>query len=317
MLKQGELAAGQSFEVPATATAPDADHRQARGAAHFGRHRRRAAGRPGGDARVANVSLLGRRPAARPGRGAGRRPPQPPRPAPRAAGPRADDRAAHGAGARAAPPRRRDAAPEHHQRQLIFSAATAARGQRGAIRQIDQEDVRDAFQIDPLLRCCSARWRSRPAAAQRRQATPEQRIERLEKQVRQVQGRIFPKGQPVDTAGFIDDPAATQASVTALITRLDAVERQMAEMTRSSEENGNRIAVMEADLARLRADQDRRLRALETGAAPAAGDAAAPATGEADADVAARAASPMVETPARRARRRPGADARRRRRSRL
>lgn len=103
-----------------------------------------------------------------------------------------------------------------------------------------------------------------PAAAQRRQPTPEQRIDRLEKQVRQVQGRIFPKGQPVDTAGFVDDPAATQASVTTLITRLDAVERQLAEMTRSSEENGNRIAVMEADLARFRADQERRLRALET-----------------------------------------------------
>jgi len=113
-----------------------------------------------------------------------------------------------------------------------------------------------------------------PAAAQRRQATPEQRIDRLEKQVRQVQGRIFPKGQPVDTAGFIDDPAATQASVTALITRLDGVERQLAEMTRSSEENGNRIAVMEADLARLRADQERRLRALETDAAAAAARAA-------------------------------------------
>jgi TolA-binding protein len=109
-----------------------------------------------------------------------------------------------------------------------------------------------------------------PAAAQRRQATPEQRIERLEKQVRQVQGRIFPKGQPVDTAGFNDEPAATQASVTNLITRLDAIERQMAEVTRSSEENGNRIAVMEADLARLRADQERRLRALETAPAAAA-----------------------------------------------
>ncbi|MCY7398981.1 MAG: hypothetical protein LH466_09130 [Sphingomonas bacterium] len=112
-----------------------------------------------------------------------------------------------------------------------------------------------------------------PAAAQRREATPEQRIERLEKQVRQVQGRIFPKGQPVDTAGFVDEPAATQGSVTTLITRLDTVERQLAEMTRSSEENGNRIAVMEADLARLRADQERRLRALETGAAAVAAGA--------------------------------------------
>jgi TolA-binding protein len=118
-----------------------------------------------------------------------------------------------------------------------------------------------------------------PATAQRRQATPEQRIERLEKQVRQVQGRIFPKGQPVDTAGFNDEPAATQASVTALITRLDGVERQLAEMTRSSEENGNRIAVMEADLARLRADQERRLRALETAPA-AAGTASEPADGD-------------------------------------
>ena len=75
-----------------------------------------------------------------------------------------------------------------------------------------------------------------PAAAQRREATPEQRIERLEKQVRQVQGRIFPKGQPVDTAGFSDEPAATQASVTALITRLDGVERQLAEIAAAEAE---------------------------------------------------------------------------------
>ncbi|MBA3729313.1 MAG: hypothetical protein H0W92_00680, partial [Sphingomonas sp.] len=78
-----------------------------------------------------------------------------------------------------------------------------------------------------------------PAGAQRREASPEQRIERLEKQVRQVQGRIFPKGQPVDTAGFIDDPAASQASVTALMSRIGEVERQLTEVTRSSEENGN------------------------------------------------------------------------------
>ncbi len=134
-----------------------------------------------------------------------------------------------------------------------------------------------------------------PAAAQRRQATPEQRIERLEKQVRQVQGRIFPKGQPVDTAGFIDEPAATQASVTALITRLDGVERQLAEMTRSSEENGNRIAVMEADFARLRADQERRLRVLETAPAAAATGAG---TSDPDSDtdaVVSPAPKPVVE----------------------
>lgn len=107
-----------------------------------------------------------------------------------------------------------------------------------------------------------------PAAAQRRPPTPEQRIDRLEKQVRQVQKQVFPKGQPADTAGFSDDPAATQESVNNLGGRLDAIERQLADIVRQSEENGNRVAVMEAELARLRADQDRRIRALET--APAA-----------------------------------------------
>jgi len=110
-----------------------------------------------------------------------------------------------------------------------------------------------------------------PADAQRRPPTPEQRIDRLEHQVRQVQKQVFPKGQPADTAGFSDDPAATQDSVNSLNSRLDAVERQLADILRQSEENGNRVAQMEAEVARLRADQDRRLRALET--APSTGDA--------------------------------------------
>ncbi len=103
-----------------------------------------------------------------------------------------------------------------------------------------------------------------PAIAQKRQPTPEQRIERLEKQVRQVQKQVFPKGQPAETAGFSDDPAATQESVNSLTGRLDAIERQLSDIVRQSEENGNRVAVMETELARLRADQDRRIRALET-----------------------------------------------------
>ena len=106
-----------------------------------------------------------------------------------------------------------------------------------------------------------------PAAAQKRQPTPEQRIERLEKQTRQLQKQVFPKGQPADTAGFSDDPAATQDSVSNLNNRIDAVERQMAEILRQAEENGNRVGVMEAEIARLRAEQERRLRALETGPA--------------------------------------------------
>lgn len=134
-----------------------------------------------------------------------------------------------------------------------------------------------------------------PAAAQRRPPTPEQRIDRLEKQVRQVQRQVFPKGQPADTAGFSDDPAATQESVNNLGGRLDAIERQLADIVRQSEENGNRVAVMEAELARIRADQDRRLRALETAPAPA--EPGAEEQQSEQAEVPPPAPQPKVETP--------------------
>lgn len=112
-----------------------------------------------------------------------------------------------------------------------------------------------------------------PALAQR-VATPEQRIERLEKQLRQVQRQVFPKGQPADTAGFSDEPAATQSSFRTLDDRLNGLERQLADVLRQSEENGHRVTVMEAELARLRSDQEQRLGALERAAAAA--QAAAP-----------------------------------------
>jgi len=115
-----------------------------------------------------------------------------------------------------------------------------------------------------------------PAEAQQRQVSPEQRVERLERQVRQLQGRIFPKGQPVDTAGYSDDPAASQVVVTALSNRLDNIERSLTEITRTNEENAQRIGTLEAEIARLKADSDQRIRALENAPPPAA---AAPANG--------------------------------------
>ena len=117
------------------------------------------------------------------------------------------------------------------------------------------------------------------AADARDPVTPEQRIERLERQVRQVQRSVFPKGQPADTAGFTDAPAATQETVTSLTGRLDAIERQMTDLVRSSEENTHRLSVMEADLARLRADNEQRFKAIEAaagGAAPATTSEAVP-----------------------------------------
>jgi TolA-binding protein len=104
---------------------------------------------------------------------------------------------------------------------------------------------------------------SSPAPAQRPAPTPEQRLDRLERQIEQMQRQVFPKGRPADTAGFAYDPAATQSSVLTLDQRLDALERQMADLLRQSEENGNRMRNVEADVAKLRSDQDQRMSALE------------------------------------------------------
>jgi TolA-binding protein len=93
--------------------------------------------------------------------------------------------------------------------------------------------------------------------------TPEQRLDRLERQVQQVQRQVFPKGRPADTAGFADDPAATQSSVVTLDQRLDALERQMADLVRQSEENGNRLRTLESGVSQLKTDQEQRIAAIE------------------------------------------------------
>jgi TolA-binding protein len=111
----------------------------------------------------------------------------------------------------------------------------------------------------------SASFATIPAAAmaQRQPPSPEQRLERLERQVQEVQRQVFPRGRPAATAGFSDEPAATQSSVATLDQRLDALERQMSDILRQSEENGHRLQSLEADLAKLRTDQDQRIATLE------------------------------------------------------
>jgi TolA-binding protein len=120
--------------------------------------------------------------------------------------------------------------------------------------------------------------------------SPEQRIDRLERQVQQMQRQIFPKGRPADTAGFADDPAASQSSVVSLDQRLNALEKQMADLVRLSEENGNRLRTVETGLGQMKADQDQRISALEQRITDAA--TATPAQ-------AAEAAPPAAAAPAR------------------
>ena len=122
------------------------------------------------------------------------------------------------------------------------------------------------------------------AVAQRPPPSPEQRIDRLERQVNEMQRRVFPKGKPADTAGFSDDPAATQSSVLSLDQRLDALERQMADMLRQTEENGNRLRSLEAGIGQLKSDQDQRIQAIEQRMNEAAAAAAAAPTVTGDAN---------------------------------
>ncbi len=113
------------------------------------------------------------------------------------------------------------------------------------------------------------------AFAQRQPPTPEQRLDRLERQVEELQRRTFPKGRPADTAGFPEDPAATQSSVMTLNQRLDALEHQMSDMLRQSEENGNRLHNVESGLGQLKTDEDQRISALEQRVSDAAAAATA------------------------------------------
>ncbi len=107
-----------------------------------------------------------------------------------------------------------------------------------------------------------------PALAQ---ISPELRVMRLERQVEQLQRRVFPQGRPADTAGLAHEPAATQASVSNLDNRLVAIEQQIAQILRQSEENGQRVAQLAAQMRTARDEQERRIAGLETRApAPAA-----------------------------------------------
>ena len=147
-----------------------------------------------------------------------------------------------------------DAAGRNHQhgRVEIHPRARRNESQSRSISKGGEDQVRLSGPITALAAAAAlALVPSSSASAQRQQPSPEQRIDRLERQVQEVQRRVFPKGRPADTAGFPDDPAATQSAVMSLDQRLDALERQMADMLRQTEENGSRLRNMEAALGQL------------------------------------------------------------------
>jgi TolA-binding protein len=143
-----------------------------------------------------------------------------------------------------------------------------------------------------------------PAGAQDR-PNVEQRVERLEQQLRAVQRRVFPGGAQVEpeiqpgTAQPAARPATGSSAVGDLTARVDALEAQLAGLTGQIEENAHRTRQMEAAIARLREETVARLQRLETPPAPApAPAAAAQPAAEQPARPAPAAATPAAADPA-------------------
>lgn len=126
-------------------------------------------------------------------------------------------------------------------------------------------------------------------------AGDEVRLRKIESEVRALQRQVFPGGdekffKPEVTSGTAGTGGATSAStsaVTDILTRMDAIEAQLARLTGQVEENANRVAVLE-----------QRAGIVRPAAAPAATDAPANAVTAATAPAATTTTTaPAVVTP--------------------
>jgi TolA-binding protein len=95
------------------------------------------------------------------------------------------------------------------------------------------------------------------------------RVDKLEKEMRAVQRKVFPNGVPVTSE--IGSPAATDAGPASsgpmadMTARVDALEAQLKTLTGQVETDGNRIKKLEDAVKAMRADYDKRLAPLEGG----------------------------------------------------
>ncbi|WP_076068122.1 tetratricopeptide repeat protein [Sphingomonas montana] len=119
-----------------------------------------------------------------------------------------------------------------------------------------------------------------PAVAQTN-APVTARVDRLEKEMRAVQRKVFPGGaggQPGYFEPEITGPVAqaqpgnASAPITDLTARVASLEQELARMTGQVEQNGFRLKQVEDQLARLKTDTGTRLETLERGV-PAATEA--------------------------------------------
>ncbi|HWI84849.1 MAG TPA: tetratricopeptide repeat protein [Sphingomonas sp.] len=116
-----------------------------------------------------------------------------------------------------------------------------------------------------------------PALAADPQPTLDQRVDRVEKQLKAVQRKVFPGGDaafqaaeiaPPDTHVAIGAPAS--APINDLTARVDALEKSFAQLTGQVEQDSHRLDVLSQQAAQDRQEFALRLKTLETAAAPPA-----------------------------------------------
>jgi TolA-binding protein len=107
-----------------------------------------------------------------------------------------------------------------------------------------------------------------PALAQRRDEPIDRRVDRIERELRAVQRRVFPGGRfvmpeiPAQTGAAPGGNVAGDA-LSSLTARVDALEAQLRTLTGQIEEANHRSREVEDQIARLRAELSGRIERLE------------------------------------------------------
>ena len=129
-----------------------------------------------------------------------------------------------------------------------------------------------------------------PAQAQNSVDTAT-RVDRLERELRAVQRRVFPGGNgggmfnpetgPANAGGTTPDinpSAGNTSAIGDLSVRIDSIEAQLARLTGEVEQIGNRQRQMDAAITQMRSELGGRLDRLEGGSATVTGDDGTPVT---------------------------------------
>jgi len=143
-----------------------------------------------------------------------------------------------------------------------------------------------------------------PALAQRRDEPIDRRVDRIERELRAVQRRVFPGGRfvmpeiPAQT-GTAPPAGVSGDALSSLTARVDALEAQLRSLTGQVEEASHRSREVEDQITRLRAELAGRIERLEAAPRPAAEPAPArprPQPAAAEPEAPAPAAAPAAPT---------------------